>query len=346
MKGVIKTEHGEGNVELGEVPMPSIGPDEVLIQCKVAPIGSDVRVYKGDPVMSKAVRPPVVLGSENSGEIVAVGKNVSNWKVGDRVVSELVAYSCGQCKFCKTGRAFRCEKVIVLGRGQDGTFADFFKAQAQFLHRIPENVSFENAAMAEDLGVCLSVFDEYKVVKLEDTVAILGPGPMGLLSLQISKKCGASKVIVTGAEQDLMRLDLAQQMGADHILNIQKQNIEKTVSELTNGSGVDVVVLTTGAPQAIAQALNIVKKYGTIVVIGFPQGPVTVPWQNVASKTPKIVGAWGASGWQDWEKALRCISSESIDVEKLITHKFGLEDWKQAFDTFDAAEGVKVVLVP
>ena len=346
MRGVIKKDHGEGHVELSEAPMPVIGVDEVLIKCKIAPIGSDVRVYKGDPVMSKAVQPPVILGSENSGEIVEVGKNVKNWKIGDRVVSELIASSCGQCELCKTGKAFRCNKVTVLGRGQNGTFADFFKVQSQFLHRIPENVSFENASMAEDLGVCLSVLSEHRVVNLEDNVAILGPGPMGLLSLQVSKKCGAGKILVTGAEQDKKRLSMAQEMGADHILEIGKESTEEAVDDITKGEGMDVVVLATGAAPAIAQALNIVKKYGTIVVIGFPQGSVTVPWQNVASKTPKILGAWGASGWQDWERALRCISSESINVAKLITHKFGLEDWKKAFDTFDSAEGVKVVLVP
>lgn len=346
MKAVMKSKHGMGNVELAQVQVPKIGPNEVLIKSRAAPIGSDVRVYKDDPVMRRMTRPPVILGSENSGEIVEVGENISVWQPGDKVVCELVISSCGHCTLCKIGRPFMCSQVVILGRGQDGSFADYYKAPSNFLHRIPENVSFEEAAIAEDLGVCIAAIDENRPFHLEDRVAILGAGPIGLLSLQIAKASGATQVIVTGVGSDVNRLRLAKQLGAEHTINVEKEDLERLVEDLTNGEGVDTVILATGSSAAINQAFKIIRKYGNMVVIGFPGGPVQVNWEAVASRSVTIRGGWGASSWTAWEKALKCISSGSVRVDKIVTHKFPLEEWKKAFDTFDSGEGVKVELIP
>lgn len=346
MKAVVKTKHGKGNVGVQEVDIPQIGPNEVLIKSKAAPIGSDVRVYKDDPVMRRVTKPPVILGSENSGEIVQVGKSVTGWRRGDRVVCELVISSCGQCRFCRMGRPFMCPQVVTLGRGQHGSFADYYRAPAQFLHRIPDNLSFEEAAIAEDTGVCIAAIDENQAIHLEDTVAILGPGPIGLLSLQIVKSCGAAQVIVSGVETDRTRLELAKELGADYTISAEKQSLGEFIQDLTKGEGVDVVVLATGSSVAVNQAFNVIKSYGNMVVIGFPRKPLQVPWQEVAPKSMRIIGSWGAATWLAWEKALRYLCSGSVKVDKIVTHKFGLEQWKKAFDTFDSGEGIKVELIP
>lgn len=346
MKAVVKTKRGKGNVELQNVDVPEIGPNEVLIKSKAAPIGSDVRVYNNDPVMMNVTRPPVILGSENSGEIVEVGEKVTGWVRGDRVVCELVISSCGRCRFCKMGKPFMCTQGVLLGRGQDGSFAEYYKAPAQFLHRIPENISCEEAAMAEDTGVCIHAIDENQAVHLGDRVVILGCGPIGLLSLQIVKSCGAGEIIVTGLETDGKRLELAKQLGAHHTINVEKDELGKFIEDLTKGEGVDVVVLATASSDAINQAFGIIKSYGNMVVIGYPPGPVQILWREVVPKSIRIMGSWGAGSWLAWEKALRCLSSGFVKVDEIVTHKLGLEEWKRAFDIFDSGEGIKVELIP
>ena len=346
MKAVIKTKPEKGNVELKEAEIPGIGPGEVLIRSKAAPIGSDVRVFNSDPVMMRVTRPPVIIGSENSGEIVDVGEGVTDWKPGDRVVCELVVDSCGHCQVCKAGRPFMCKDVVCIGRGRDGSFAEYFAVPGKYLHRIPQDVSFEDGAMAEDLGVVITVIDDSQAIGIGDTVVVMGPGPIGLLSLQVASTCGAGHIVVTGTGTDTERLELAGQLGADRILNVEKEDLEQYVREFTNGGGVDVVILANSSAAAIHQAFSILKKYGTMVALGYPPGPAEIPFYEITAKALKVVGGWGASSWKAWERALQCISSGAVNVSPLITHKFPLEDWKEAFDTFSSCKGLKVQLIP
>lgn len=346
MKAVFKMSPEKGHVELKEDDIPRIGPDEVLIRSKAAPIGSDVRVFNSDPVMMRVTRPPVIIGSENSGEIVEVGRNVRNWTSGDRVVCELVVNSCGRCHLCKMGRPFMCKDVVCIGRGRDGSFAEYYAVPERYLHRIPDNVSFEDGAMAEDLGVVITVFDDNRVIGVGDTVVVMGPGPIGLLSLQVARTCGAGHIAITGTDSDTGRLELADQLGANYTLNVEREDLLKYCTELTNGNGVDVVILANSSANAIQQAFSILKKYGIMVAVGYPPGPAEIPFYEITAKALKVVGAWGASSWMAWEKALRCIASDAVKVAPLITHKFALEDWKEAFETFSSRKGLKVQLIP
>ncbi len=342
----MKTKAGKGYVEIRDIEIPKIGPEEVLIRTKAAPIGSDVKVYHDDPIMRRAVRPPVVLGAENSGEIVEVGASVTGWKRGDRVVSELHVSICGKCWLCNSGKSFLCPLVVTLGRGADGTFAEYFKVPARCLHRIPDGVSFEAAALAEDTATAILAITQAKIIELGDIVSIFGPGPMGLLSLQVVKALGASKVIITGMTCDEKRLRVAKNLGADITINVEKDDPVPIIDECTQGQGTDATILAVGSPAAIDQAFNVIRRLGNMVVIGFPEGSIEVPWHKVYTKIVRIYGSLGAYDWMSWERALRCISSGAIKVSDLITHKLPLNEWKQAFDVFDSKEGIKVELMP
>lgn len=346
MIAVVKSKVGKGHVEIRDIEIPKIGPGEVLIRTKAAPIGSDVKVYHDDPVMRRAVRPPVVLGSENSGEVVEVGANVTGWEKGDRIVSEFQVSTCGECQFCNTGKSFLCPKVVTLGRGVNGSFAEYFKVPAKLLHRIPDGLSFEAAALAEDTATAILAITQAKVIELGDTVTIFGPGPMGLLSLQIVKALGAGNVIITGLTCDEDRLRVAKDLGADVTINVERDDPLPIIDECTQGEGVDTVILAVGSPAAIDQAFNVIRRLGNMVVIGFPEGSIQVPWHKVYAKVVKIYGSLGAHDWRSWERALRCISSGAIKVSDLITHKLPLDKWRQAFEIFDSKEGIKVELVP
>ncbi len=344
MKALVKTAAGYDNMELRQIPVPEIADNEVLIKSEIGPIGSDVRVYKGDPVMCRSLRLPVALGSENAGTIVRVGKSVVGFKEGDRVLSELVYSSCQACYWCHTGQYSRCGKAIILGRGVDGSFAEYYKANSRFLHRIPDGLSIEKAAMTEDLGVCISAFDQYGTFRVEDKVAIFGPGPMGALSLMLAKKAGVGHTVMAGLSSDQSRLDLCTTLGSDLNVCLDKENFEEISKNVTNENGYDVVVLAAGAASAVELALKTIAKNGRLIVIGVPGDDITVPWHLLVQKTITINSTWGASRWQDWEKALNCIATGSIPAEKIITHTFPLESWEESFKAFDSAQACKVML--
>ena len=201
-------------------------------------------------------------------------------------------------------------------------------------------------ALAEDTATAILAITQAKIIELGDTVAIFGPGPMGLLSLQVVKALGAHKVIITGLTCDEMRLRVGKDLGADVTINVERDNPLPIIDEYTQGQGVDTAVLAVGSPEAIDQAFNAVRKLGNMVVIGFPEGSIKVPWHKVYAKMVKIYGSLGAHDWMSWERALKCISSGAVRTSDLITHKLPLCEWRKAFDIFDSKEGIKVELIP
>lgn len=345
MKAVVKERSGVGQVTFREREIPQIGPDEVLIKTKLSTIGAEVRVYKDDPAFRSVVHPPVILGTENCGEIVEIGSNIKHWEKGDRVVSEIYVGSCGHCVYCKTRNLGRCSEVETLGRGCDGAFAEYFKVGGEYLHKIPDNVSFLQAVMTEDISVSIQALVESHLIQLGDTVAILGPGPMGLLALQLVRSQGAHKVIISGISRDEARLKLAEELGADITVNSDKEDIVKRVMDETDGKGADVVVLAVGNEAAVANGFEMVSPLGRMVVIGISLGSIKIPWFQVVNKALTIKGSLGAT-WRSWEGALRAISSGRVKGEKLVTHTLPLAEWEKAFKIFESGEGIKVALSP
>lgn len=345
MKAVVKERTGVGQVALIDRKVPEIEHDEVLIKTKFSTIGAEVRVYKDDPAFRSVVHPPVILGTENCGEIVDIGRNVKHWKIGDRVVSEIYVGSCGHCVYCKTRNLGRCLEVETLGRGCDGAFAEYYKVREEYLHKIPDNVSFLQAVMTEDISVSIQALVESHLIQMGDTVAILGPGPMGLLGLQVVKSQGAKKVIISGISRDQARLELAKELGADIIVNSEKDDVVKIVMDETDGKGADVVVLAVGHEAAVANAFDLVSPLGRIVVIGISLGSIKIPWFQVVNKALHIKGSLGAT-WKSWEGALSAISSGTVNGERLVTHTLPLAEWEKAFKIFESGEGIKVALSP
>lgn len=345
MKAVIKEKAGIGHVSLQERKIPQIEADEILIKSKLSTIGAEVRVYKDDAAFRSVVHPPVILGTENCGEIVEKGANVKDWSVGDRVVSEIYVGSCGHCVYCQTRNLGRCPEVMTLGRGCDGAFAEYFKVRGEFLHRIPDNVSFCEAVITEDTSVCIQALVESHLIRLGDTVAILGPGPIGLLSLQVARAQGAKKIIVSGISKDKARLEIAEELGADITVNSEVEDIAKIVMDETRGVGVDVVILAVGSEAAVINAFDIVSPLGRMAVIGISPGSIKVPWFQVVNKALHIRGSLGAT-WTSWEGALGAISSGMVKVDKLLTHTLPLAEWEKAFGIFESGECIKVALNP
>jgi L-iditol 2-dehydrogenase len=258
MEALVKTRPGKGFMAIKEVKNPEPDKNEVLIKIKAAGIcGSDVHFYDGS--LTHCL-PPVILGHEFSGEIVQVGDAVTRFSPNDRVVSEPHKGGCGLCMFCQTGQMEVCAEKRAIGYKIDGAFAPYITMPEASLHRIPDHLSFEHAALAEPLAVVIKGVLERTKVNPEDFVVVLGCGPVGLLAANAVKAEGARSVMITGTDLDEgTRLKAARQMNIDHVLNIHQENIREAVLSLTNGIGADLVVEACGVEAAINQAFDILR---------------------------------------------------------------------------------------
>jgi len=343
MKAVVKYAHGRGNVELRDVPKPSPGPDEVLIEVKAAGIcGSDLHIFDED--IKLPIRPPVIMGHEFSGVIAEVGSSVKKWKPGDRITSETSAYVCGECLPCRTGNYNVCAEKRLIGYWFNGAFAKYCAVPSRLVHRLPENVTFLSGALCEPLACCVNGVIEKTRIRSGDLVVITGPGPIGLISLQLAKSQGAS-VVLCGLSQDERRLELGEELGADYIINVEKEDPWRRVSEITDGAGADILIECSGSPGAVRMGLQLVRRGGQYTQIGLTGRPFDLDFDLVAYKEITVRGSLGQR-WTSWNIGLKILSKGLIKTEPLISDVLPLSRWEDGFRKVRNKEGVKVILKP
>lgn len=345
MKALVKVAKGEGLVELREVPVPPLPDDHVMIEVKAAGVcGTDLHIFHD----LFPYYPPVVLGHEFSGEIVEVGARVKGWQVGERVVAEPHTLACGLCADCRMGNLYLCPHRRSIGWGIDGAFARFLPMPARLLHRIPEGISFDEAALAEPLAAAVRAVLLNSKVEPGDVVVVQGPGPIGLLAAMAAKAGGASKVVVFGAGEDAkVRLPIANQVGVDHAINLNElPDAVQFVKDLTSGRGADLVVEAAGVAAAVVNSIHMVRRQGRIAVLGLTgKSKIEVPWDEAAFKACEIKFTFSTT-YDSWARSLSLLGSRTIDVRPLITKRVPLEDWLAAFEILENKEGVKCLLVP
>jgi L-iditol 2-dehydrogenase len=344
MKAVVKYGKGKGLIEIREVPEPKIKEDEVLIEVKAVSVcGSDLHIYHD----SHPYWPPMILGHEFSGVIADIGKEVSGWKVGDRIVSETRTGSCGICYACQSGYPQICEQKRPYGIGINGAYTKYVAGPARLLHRLPENVPFEVGAVIEPTAICITSILERSGLQAGESVVITGPGPIGLLSLAVAKAAGARIVGVTGRSLDEgIRFKKARELGADFTLNVDQEDPVKKVLEMTNGLGVDILIETSGGGKAIYQAFEMVRRLGRICAIGISgKEEVPIPYDRGIFKALRYDFCFSSS-WTAWERTIGLISKGVLPIEKMITHKLPLEKWEEAFHLLENLEAAKVILIP
>ncbi len=343
MKALYKTDTGIGNVELLDAPIPEPGPGEVCIEVKAAGIcGSDLHIYDGS--INIPIRPPVIIGHEFAGTIHALGEGVGDWRVGDRITSETSITICGKCPYCRTGFYNLCPDRTFLGYSADGAFAEFTIVPPRLLHRLPENISFQEGALTEPLACCVHGVMELTEIVAGDLVIIFGPGAIGLLSMLLAKAAGGI-VLVAGISKDADRLLLAAGLGADHTIDIETEDLADIVNKLSDSIGADVVIECSGAGAAAAAGLELVRKRGQYTQVGLFGKPITVDFEKIAYKEIKVTGSFSQK-WTAWEKSLNLLGKGIIDLKPLISDIFPLSDWKTAFEKFESGEGLKILLDP
>ncbi len=341
MRALVKTMKGKGFIELRDVPAPSIGDAEVLIDVKACGIcGTDLHIYNDE----FPYYPPVILGHEFSGTIAAVGGNVKGWAVGDRVVGEPHTMACGICALCRTGNRQICPHKRSPGWGIDGAFAPLMRwPEPGLLHRIPESLGFPEAALAEPLANVVTDVVLSRTVMAGDVVAVAGPGPIGIMAALVAKHAGASTVIIFGVNDDEeTRLTLCRSLPAiDYVVNVQKEDLAKLVQDITSGRGVDLFIEASGARAAMQTGALIIRKLGTVTAIGLTGKPsIEFPYDTFMMKSVRYQFNVSTK-FESWDRAIRILDAGLIPHDRLLSHMGSIDQWQEFFDALLSRRALK-----
>lgn len=344
MKALVKTRKGEGCIEVRDVPEPTPGAGEVKIKVAACGIcGSDIHVRHD----TFPYWPPVILGHEFTGTVVELGAECHSIQAGDRVVAEPHTQACGRCYLCRTGNIQICSEKRSPGWGIDGGMAEFICYPETLLHKIPKNMSWDQAAVVEPTANAVTDLLMRTRQTPGDFVVILGPGPIGLMTALVARAAGAREVVIIGTAGDVgIRFKKAQELGFVHTVDISNQSPIDYVMDLTGGVGADIVAECSGATGAIPVTADLVKKKGKICVIGLTGGRnVDLPWDKFAFKVASVIFNLSTE-YESWDRTISLIHSGRVPAEKLITHREPLENWEQVFDDIENLRALKGLMIP
>ena len=340
MRALRKMKAGPG-LEMREVPIPAIRGNEVLIQVvKRAICGTDLHIYKWDEWSQKRIKPPVTTGHEFYGRIVETGADVRHYRAGELVTAEMHVV-CNQCYQCRTGNAHLCENVVILGVDGDGCFADYLAVPESNLWRVPAGIDPEWAAIYDPFGN--AVHTVMAGATVGKSFLITGGGPIGIAAVPVCKAAGASRVLLS--EVMPFRRELAKKMGADRVIDPSSENVAEVVRSLTAGQGVDVVLEMSGHPAAIAEGFRSIRKNGRFSLLGIPSKPITIDLNNdIIFPGITVQGINGRRMFDTWFQMDALLASGKVDLKPLITHRFKLEDFQEAFETGLSGKAGKIIL--
>jgi len=332
MKALRKTAEGVGHVELCDVPVPDIGPGEVLMKVYAAGIcGSDLLIQED----RHFYRAPVTQGHEFAGIAYKVGKNVNRVKEGDKFVADI-----------------ECAKGEWLGVTVDGALAPYMRVPEHVVYRVEDHVSLDDACLAEPIVAVHHLIQERAQVKVGDDVVIVGPGPMGVMAVQYAKLCGARRVILVGLKSDEKRLKIGRQVGADHIV-YSEDGPGEAVMEITNGKGAEFVLECSASELGVQHAIDCARKAyegpggkGVIVFISLWGRSINVNLDQVSLGQLDIRGSWSWNGRDTWEHAVDLLNRGAFSIPPVITGHYELEDWESAFENLRAKDDLKALIHP
>ncbi len=348
MKMTAAVLNGIDKMELAQVDVPVIDDDSVLLKVHACAVcGSDIRILHSG---NSRVNYPAIIGHEISGEVVEVGKNVTRFKLGDRVAVG-ADVPCGECAFCQAGIGNNCQINYAIGYQFPGGFAQYMPLNRTVIdygpiHKIPEGMSYAEAAMAEPLGCVLNAL-ELSPVKLGDVAVIIGAGPIGCMMANVIKRMGAAKVILV--QRSRPRLEAAEKVvNADVFVCSAEEDPVKRVLAETDGLGADVIFTACPSGEAQQQALEMAKNRAFVNFFGgLPKTAenVTLNTNIIHYKELFVTGAHGAMPVHHG-KALELIASGTIDVKPFMTHTFPLSQVKEAFEMAEGHSGMRVIVQP
>jgi threonine 3-dehydrogenase len=342
MRAIVKNKPEVGAELRKDWPIPQIGPKDLLVKVKASAIcGSDVHIWDWTIYAQARLKLPMAFGHEFCGEVVEMGDRVEGFAAGDLVAGE-THIPCGKCYQCKTGLQHICQDMKILGIHTEGAFAEYMAMPAVCAWKLPKGFSPELGAILEPIGV--GTHGAMVGPVGAKTVAVLGCGPIGCFAIGVVKACGALKIYASDVSD--MRLEIAKKMGATVTYNADKVDVTAEILKETNGCGVDVVLDVSGAPGAIKTGVNVVRKAGRFTFVGIPDQQIVLDIPNeFIYKETEVKGITGRVMWETWYQVTNLLSSGLLKVDPVITHRFPLEGFQEAFENVKHRRGGKVLFI-
>lgn len=326
MKALVKLKPKRG-LSLEDVSKPSISDTEVLIKIKTTSLcGTDLHIYEWDDWAKKTLRLPLIIGHEFVGEIVEVGKDVSHFKVGDRVSGE-GHITCGECRLCRSAKRHLCPRTKGLGIQRNGAFAEYLSLPESNVIKVPTNIPQDIAAILDPLGNAVHTVLATDIIS-EDAL-ITGSGPIGLMTLALLKHLGAKTIVITDINE--YRLKLAEKMQATHAVNVKQTSLKEIMPSLSLEDGFTVGFEMSGQESAIQSQMEMLAPGATLASLGLASGNICIDWNQLILKGLKFKGIYGRKMFETWAKMFNLLES-GLDVSPVITHRFKAEEYEKAFE--------------
>ncbi|MBL8920785.1 MAG: L-threonine 3-dehydrogenase [Myxococcaceae bacterium] len=338
MKALVKAKKEPG-LWLEELPVPKCGPNDVLIKVRQTGIcGTDIHIYNWDEWSQRTIPVPMGIGHEFMGEVAEIGSEVTGFKVGERVSAE-GHITCGHCRNCRAGKRHLCRNTIGLGVNRQGSFAEFVTIPAFNVFKLPNEIPDHIAAFFDPLGNAVHTALSFELVG--EDVLITGAGPIGVMAVPIAKHIGARHVVITDVND--YRLELAKKLGATRAVNVAKESLDDVMKSLGMTEGFDVGLEMSGNGAAFKQMFKAMNHGGRVAILGIPATEIAIDWSQVIFKGLHLKGIYGREMFETWYKMTAMIQS-GLDISQVVTHRFPIADFKQAFEVMRTGQSGKVVL--
>jgi threonine 3-dehydrogenase len=338
MRALVKA-RPEPGLWMETVPVPEPGPNDVLIRvAKSAICGTDVHIWNWDEWAAKTVPVGLVTGHEFVGEVADVGPGVTGYKRGQRVSGE-GHIVCGHCRNCRAGRGHLCRNTKGVGVNRPGSFAEFVCIPSHNVVPIPDDVPDEIASIFDPLGNAVHTALSFDLVG--EDVLVTGAGPIGIMAALVAQVVGARKVVITDVNP--WRLDLARRLGIHHVVDASKERLADVMRQEGMTEGFDVGLEMSGAAPAFRDMLATMNNGGRIAMLGIPARDFEIDWNQIIFKMLHIKGIYGREMFETWYKMIALVQGP-LDVSGLITHRIGIDDFRDGFAAMRSGEAGKVVM--
>ena len=347
MNALIKETPGIGFV-LKSVPLPVPGDTDLLLRIIYSSLcGSDINLYKWNSLAQQVARIPFITGHEAVGLVIAKGKDADHkFTIGSRVAVENHFY-CGDCFQCKRNEFHICQNMRQYGHGrgtEQGGCSEYSIVADRYAYKLEYDLSDEQACLLEPTGVAHQALEA--VQPCGEITMVIGCGPIGLLACSFAKLFGANLVIATDIQED--RLDRAKVMGADYALNSDSKDFTTSISNITEGNGVGVVVEASGVSAMLTRAFDLLRRGGKIAVIGLPKSDIIIsePITNFLMKGLTVKSIYGRKIFHSWKESEKAVSEKKVKPELLVTHKIPLTRYQEAYELLCSGKAMKILLDP
>lgn len=338
MKALVKAK-AEPGLWMERVPLPGIGPNDVLIKVKKTAIcGTDVHIWNWDQWAAKTVPVPLVTGHEFVGTVADVGQAVSEYRVGQRVSGE-GHIVCGHCRNCRAGRGHLCRNTLGVGVQRPGAFAEYISIPQHNVVAIPDDVPDEIAAIFDPLGNAVHTALSFDLVG--EDVLVTGAGPIGIMGALVAQCVGARKVVITDINP--VRLALAEKMGVRTVVDASEETLAEVMARIGMTEGFDVGLEMSGAAPAFRDMIDAMNNGGRIAILGIAPTGFEIDWNKVIFKMLHLKGIYGREMFETWYKMIALVQGP-LDVSGLITHRIAADDFESGFSAMKTGSAGKVVM--